>query len=551
MRITLTVIEGPHQGQVFTFDGHDTFLVGRSKRAHFRLPSKDRYFSRIHFLVEVNPPHCRLMDMGSSNHTYVNEKQVERCDLRDGDMIRAGRTVLRVTVSETPATAPPPEAPAAFDRTHGAAPAAFDQTHGGASVPAPAPVGKAGDSGDVGFDDFGPELGPEEDSPVSAGPTARGASSYGPPAARDPFATPSTPGPADRRATELPADTRATDYDPGHTAQPGASPFPPYSRTAPSGRAPAVSRPPPGCAACGGPLPPPPPGEPPLCPACLSASRTQRQPIAAYQIVRELGRGSMGLVYLAVRRADGLPVALKTVIPASGGSDAQVQRFLREAEVLQQLSHPNIVAFRDMGESEGVLFFAMDYVRGQDAHKLLKKGGPFAPARAAALGVQLLDALAFAHSRGFVHRDVKPSNLLVTADGDRERLLVADFGLAKVYQASQLSGLTMTGDVGGTIPFMAPEQITEYREAKPPVDQYSAAATLYNLLTGAYVYDFPASFQNQLLTILNEDPVPLRRRRPEAPEGLAAAIHRALRREPVERFPDAGAFRDALRPYAR
>ena len=72
MRITLTVTEGPHKGQAFVFDGHDTFLVGRSKRAHFRLPSKDRYFSRIHFLVEVNPPHCRLMDMSSSNGTYVN-----------------------------------------------------------------------------------------------------------------------------------------------------------------------------------------------------------------------------------------------------------------------------------------------------------------------------------------------------------------------------------------------------------------------------------------------------------------------------------------------
>jgi serine/threonine-protein kinase len=90
MRITLRVTAGPHKGRAFSFVGHDTFLVGRSKRAHFQLPAKDKFFSRIHFLVEVNPPHCRVMDMGSRNGTYINGKKVSRSDLRDGDKIRAG-----------------------------------------------------------------------------------------------------------------------------------------------------------------------------------------------------------------------------------------------------------------------------------------------------------------------------------------------------------------------------------------------------------------------------------------------------------------------------
>ncbi len=439
MRITLTVTEGPHQGQVFTFDGHDTFLVGRSKRAHFRLPSKDRYFSRIHFLVEVNPPHCRLMDMSSSNGTYVNGHRVERTDLHDGDAIRAGQTVLQVAVA--------------------------------AGVSAP---------------------GRSENHPVH-------------PAAPAPPA-PSSPEPSLPPA--LPAE----------------------------------------CAGCGAPLTES--DDLSLCPACQGESRTLRQAVAGYHLVRELGRGAMGLVYLAVRRADFRPVALKTIIPAAGGTDSQVQRFLREANILRELDHPNIVAFRDMGESDGLLYFAMDYVRGQDAFHLLKKQGPLDVRRAAGLIVQLLDALAFAHGRGFVHRDIKPSNLLVTEQDGVERLMVADFGLAKVYQASNLSGLTMTGDVGGTIPFMAPEQITEYRTARPPVDQYSAAASLYNLLTGAYVYNFPGSFQEQLLTILNESPVPIRKRRPDLPEALAAVVQRGLAREPAARFSDAGAMRDALRKFA-
>src|SRR5450755_1251303 len=98
MRIILTVIAGPHKGLEFSFDRHDTFLVGRSRHAHFQLPAKDKYFSRIHFMMEVNPPECRLIDMGSHNGTYVNGEPVLAADLQDGDQIRAGHTILRMNV---------------------------------------------------------------------------------------------------------------------------------------------------------------------------------------------------------------------------------------------------------------------------------------------------------------------------------------------------------------------------------------------------------------------------------------------------------------------
>src|SRR5437763_7123321 len=98
MRIILNVVAGPHKGLEFSFDRHDTFLVGRSKHAHFQLPAKDRYFSRIHFMMEVNPPQCRLIDMGSHNGTYVNGQRVLSSELRDGDEIRDGHTVLSLTV---------------------------------------------------------------------------------------------------------------------------------------------------------------------------------------------------------------------------------------------------------------------------------------------------------------------------------------------------------------------------------------------------------------------------------------------------------------------
>ena len=153
----------------------------------------------------------------------------------------------------------------------------------------------------------------------------------------------------------------------------------------------------------------------------------------------------------------------------------------------------------------------------------------------------LLDALEFAHGRGFVHRDIKPGNVLVSAADGSVKLL--DFGLARAYQASKLSGLTMTGQMAGTVAFMAPEQITNFREAKPPVDQYAAAATLYNLLTGHYAFDFPSDRIKQLLMILEDDPIPIRRHRADVPDGLAAVIHRAMARDPATRFADAAEMR--------
>jgi serine/threonine-protein kinase len=286
-----------------------------------------------------------------------------------------------------------------------------------------------------------------------------------------------------------------------------------------------------------------------VCLACQEEIREQPQNIPGYLIVRALGKGSMGLVYLALRQADGLLMAVKTIIPAVAGSAAQVERFLREANILRELNHPHIVAFRDMNEANGVMYFAMDYVRGTDAARLLRQQGSFTVERAVHLVCQLLDALAYAHARRIVHRDIKPSNLLVTSDGQQELVKVADFGLARVYQSSNMSGLTMTGDIGGTVAYMPPEQITEYREARPAADQYSAGATLYNLLTGAYVYNLPGEFQKQLLMILHDDPVPILSRRPDLPEGLAQVLHRALARDPEDRWPDAAAMREALLPF--
>jgi serine/threonine-protein kinase len=259
----------------------------------------------------------------------------------------------------------------------------------------------------------------------------------------------------------------------------------------------------------------------------------------------------MGVVYLAKRTRDGRQVALKTIRFAGSPSSREVQRFVREANTLQKLRHDNIVSFHEMVHQQDLIYFTMDYVPGTNATALLRRRGPLPVGLAVHWACQVLDALQYAHDQGFVHRDVKPSNLLITTPRRGSICKLADFGLARVYHASTLSGITMLGDVGGTLPYMPPEQITNYREVCPAADQYSAAASLYHLLTGQFLFEFEdLPTHKRLLKVLFDPPAPIRQRRPSIPDPLGSAIDQALAKKPENRFPDAGAFRNALLPFA-
>ncbi len=445
MRISVTLLNGPHKGREFTFVGHDTFLVGRSSMAHLRL-RHDRFCSRVHCLLEINPPSCRLVDLGSNNGTHVNGERVERRELQDGDRIRIGKHKLQIRILE-------------------------------------ADESEELDTGEVRLSTF---IQPEAQG-VPAGHRLLG----------------------DIRRCSACDEALASAEDSTVTPDPAAALFP-------------------------------------LCRECLLQVNQLTQPVPGYLLVRPLGKGGMGVVYLALRRSDGQRVALKTLLPAYAGTVRQRERFLRESQILQGLRHPNIVSVLEVGEVNDLFYFAMDHVPGWDGRRLLEREGPLAPARAVHLIDQLLDALEYAHKEQIVHRDIKPSNLMVVQSEGVEQVRVIDFGLARIYHNSPLSGLTLTGDIGGTPAFMAPEQILNFRGVTPASDQYSASAALYNLLTGKYVHDLPEEHYEQFLCILEREPVPIQQRRPEIPVALAQAIHRGLHPDPKQRYPDVGTMRRAL-----
>ncbi len=265
-----------------------------------------------------------------------------------------------------------------------------------------------------------------------------------------------------------------------------------------------------------------------------------------YQILETIGEGNMGAVHLVERESDGQRFALKCLRPDLQIADTDARRFLREAAAMRALTHRNIVAFVDEGFVGGEFFFVMEYVEGVDLDLYRRQaGGRIAPRRAVDLVSELLDGLHYAHERGFVHRDVKPANILVGIDQGKMVPKLTDFGLAKNYEEVSAQPITRGKIAFGTPDYMPPEQITRFRDVGPRSDIYSAGAALYHILCGETVYAGVGG-EDPIRTLLEQDPKPLRERARSLPPELCDVVHRALMRSPADRYPTAAAFRAAL-----
>src|SRR6185295_5965448 len=255
-----------------------------------------------------------------------------------------------------------------------------------------------------------------------------------------------------------------------------------------------------------------------------------------YEITDEIGRGGMGVVFrgkdVRLRRS----VAIKLLPPELAFREEVRSRFLREAQTAAQLSHPNVVPIYSVDEIDGLVFFVMALVEGESLGAYLKREGRVPVDFARRVLRDVADALAYAHSRSIIHRDIKPDNILM--DGVTGRTLVSDFGIARAAEGD--SRLTVTGIAVGTPAYMSPEQAIGERDIDGRSDLYSLGVVGNHMLTGEL--PFTANYTPSLfINLMIEAPRPIRDLRPDIPVGLERGIERAMAKQPDQLWADANA----------
>jgi tRNA A-37 threonylcarbamoyl transferase component Bud32 len=265
--------------------------------------------------------------------------------------------------------------------------------------------------------------------------------------------------------------------------------------------------------------------------------------VPGYEIVGELGRGGMGVVYKARQVKLNRLVAVKMILAGAHAGPEELARFRTEAEAIACLQHPHIVQIHEVGEQEGRRYFSLEFVDGASLEKKIN-GTPWHGGRAAALVEILARAMHAAHQRGIIHRDLKPSNVLLTVDGTPK---ITDFGLAKRLNVER--GQTQSGAILGTPSYMAPEQ-TESANKKvgPAADIYSLGAILYELLTGRPPFRAETPWET-VRQVVAEEPVPPRRMQMKLPRDLETITLKCLHKEPAKRYASAQALADDLRRF--
>jgi tRNA A-37 threonylcarbamoyl transferase component Bud32 len=310
------------------------------------------------------------------------------------------------------------------------------------------------------------------------------------------------------------------------------------------------------CPQCGKPLPSD--GPQGQCPECLLKAALPGQSVidtattiapeagvrlkyfGDYELLEEIARGGMGIVWKARQTSLHRDVALKMIRAGALASPDEVQRFLREAEAAANLQHPNIVAIHEVGEHAGQHYFSMDFVAGRDLGSVVKNG-PLSPQVAARYVKIIAEAIHFAHQRGTLHRDLKPQNVLIDA-ADQPR--ITDFGLAKIMKDD--SRLTQSGVVMGSPSYMPPEQAAgRHGDIGPASDVYSLGAMLYELLTGRPPFRGATALAT-LCDVLEAEPAAPRTLKPDIPPDLQTICLKCLEKSPSARYPTARVFAEEL-----
>jgi serine/threonine protein kinase len=263
-----------------------------------------------------------------------------------------------------------------------------------------------------------------------------------------------------------------------------------------------------------------------------------------YELLDEISRGAMGVVYKAKQRSLDRTVAVKMILGGRAASETDIERFHGEAEAAASLQHPSIVSIYEVGEHEGLHYFSMDFIDGESLADRVTRDDRLSPEQAAVWLRAMAEAVDYAHRRGVIHRDLKPSNVLIDRAGQPR---ITDFGLAK--RQGRGRDLTQTGTILGTVAYMSPEQaMGRTKDVVPASDIYSLGAMLYEMLTGQPPFEAD-TLQGTLSQVAEEEPVPPRKRRHGIPRDLETICLRCLEKRPERRYSSAAALAEDLDRY--
>jgi serine/threonine-protein kinase len=505
-KVTLKVTNGKLKGKQYEFASRTSCIIGRGVDCYPRLPDDDahRVISRHHCLLDINPPDVRVRDMGSLNATFINGKNIGQrdakaapgtaeaesfleYDLKQNDELKLGETVFQINIiNEILCVECSNEIPS--DK--------LKESIISENIYKCEVCRKIANTSNT------------ESMVMTSALTARHCSGCN---------------------TELPdkeGEGRSGDIL---------------------------------CAKCK--------GEPSklLNFLMVKAEKGDKSLISiqGYDIIRELGKGGMGAVYLAEKKGGSKEqVALKLMLPEVAVNKGAKDMFLREVANTKALHHPNIVQLIDFGSSSGTFFFTLEFCNGGAIDSLMiKLGGKLSVEKSMDIIFQALDGLQYAHNveipdlqnkdgvtsavKGLVHRDIKPANIFLTKIGDKDIAKIADFGLGKAFDTAGLSGQTRTGSAGGTPVFIPRQQVINFKYAKPEVDVWAMAATLYYMLTARFPRDFPKG-KDPWRIVLQSKPVSITNRIKTLPIKLAKVIDEALIDQPSITFKTAIEFKTAL-----
>ena len=529
-KITIEIIKGEGAGQKFEYEDAERIFVGRQADCGIVLPEKT--VSRYHCLLDINPPTVKLQDFGSLNGTFLNDVKIgqrerdksweeasrdahKEYELHDGDVIGIGKKCrLKCTVEE-------PDIMAISGAWDGTMPEADEDEENPAAYD--------------GIDLMGNEGAAEESEAVPEGPIET--------AEKERSEAADWPEEAEEKTgKEQGADSEAESEE-----EPKVEPEQKDQKH--DEEMDKIL------------------GE--LLIAILGGKQERPvgpSPVEGFDKIALLGKGGMGEVWKVRENKTGKLYALKTMLPQIAGDKKARDMFLREAKLTEFLDHENVVRTYKTGFSNNVYYILMDICEGGSVDDLMKRYGGKLPFNLATFIIlQALEGLEYVHNvpvqaeivkrglfggrreklmdaKGLVHRDFKPGNIFLMDKSDHPVAKVADFGMAKAFQAAGFTTMSSEGMVKGTVPFMPRQQALDCRFAKPEVDVWAAAASYYYMLTG----QFPKNFRqgvNMWQILVTESATPIRQRDPSVPERLAQVIDRALVERPVIGCNSAAALR--------